>query len=82
MLLLYVLAPLCLVALLIRRLYKFRNYPNAPGPGWAKYTRWWYLKKVYEGKFEQWDVDQHARHGMQCSSPILLSFLLEHTQTR
>lgn len=64
MFLLYVLAPLCIVGLLIRRLYKFRNYPDAPGPELAKYTRWWYLKKVYDGKFEQWDVDQHARHGM------------------
>lgn len=64
MLLLYILVPLCIVALLIRRLYKFRNYPDAPGPTLARYTRWWYLKKVYGGKFEQWDVDQHARHGM------------------
>ncbi|KAJ0107950.1 hypothetical protein J7T55_008085 [Diaporthe amygdali] len=60
---LYFLPPICIVALFIRRLYKFRNYPDAPGPTPAKYTRWWYLKKVYDGKFEQWDVDQHARHG-------------------
>lgn len=64
MFLLYILAPLLIVALLIRRLYKFRNYPDAPGPAVAKYTKWWYLKKVYGGKFEQWDVIQHARHGI------------------
>lgn len=64
MFLLYFLASLCVTALLIRRLYKFRHYPDAPGPTPAKYSRWWYLEKVYDGKFEQWDVDQHARLGM------------------
>lgn len=51
MLLLFVVAPL-IVALLFRRLYEFINYPNAKWPALAKYTRWWYLKKVYDGKFE------------------------------
>lgn len=69
MFLLYIVA-LCVVALLFRRLYKFRNYPNAPGPALAKYTRWWYLKKVYDGKFEQWNMDQHARHGMYVSHKL------------
>jgi hypothetical protein len=64
MFLFYILATLGVAALLILRLYKFRNYPDAPGPALAKYTHWWYLREVYKGKFEQWDVDQHARHGM------------------
>lgn len=81
MFLLYILAPLCLVALLIRRLYKFRNYPDAPGPALAKYTKWWYLKTVYGGKFEQWDVDQHARHGMMPLIQSDFQLLLQYIQT-
>lgn len=51
------------VAHRILRLFKLRNYPSAPGPALAKYTNWWYLWKISGGKFQYWDIDQHAKHG-------------------
>lgn len=57
------------VATRILRLFKLRNYPSAPGPALAKYTNWWYLWEISKGKFQYWDIDQHAKYGTQPSSP-------------
>ncbi|KAL9107945.1 MAG: hypothetical protein Q9227_007267 [Pyrenula ochraceoflavens] len=37
--------------------------PSAPGPRAARLTSWWYLLEAYRGKFEQWNIDSHARYG-------------------
>lgn len=63
---LYLGAALALVFFVAGRIvhrFKLRHNPSAPGPTIAKYTNWWYLWKINEGKFQYWNIDQHAKHG-------------------
>lgn len=48
---------------LISRLIAIRHYPDAPGPTAAKYTHLWYLWKVWQGKFEKWNIEEHHQNG-------------------
>lgn len=34
-----------------------------PGPLLARYTRLWYLYKIYQGDFEKTNIELHERHG-------------------
>ncbi|KID78346.1 Pisatin demethylase [Metarhizium brunneum] len=34
-----------------------------PGPFWARFTRLWYVKRVYEGHFEHDNIQLHRRYG-------------------
>jgi hypothetical protein len=36
---------------------------SVPGPLLARYTRLWYLKKVYDGNFEKVNIELHERYG-------------------
>lgn len=53
---------LCLTSYL-RRLYKLRNYPSAPGPFLARWTDLWYIGQLVKGKFQYWNIEQHAKNG-------------------
>lgn len=48
---------------LVKRIVDWRRFPAAPGPAIAAYTHYWYLWKVWQGKFEEWNTLQHAQHG-------------------
>jgi hypothetical protein len=41
----------------------YDRYPSIPGPRWAKYSRVWYFWKVWEGKFEQENIQLHKKYG-------------------
>lgn len=58
-----VLAICLLVATCLRRQFKIRNYPSAPGPVLARYTDCWYLWQVLKSRFQYWNIEQHAKHG-------------------
>jgi hypothetical protein len=49
---------------------------NIPGPFLARFTRLWYLKHVWGGKFEQANIELHKRFG-EC-----LMRLTSHNLTR
>jgi hypothetical protein len=36
---------------------------NLPGPFWARYTRFWYLRQVIQGDFEKKNIELHAKYG-------------------
>lgn len=48
---------------LVKTLVNWLRYPVAPGPAIAAYTNYWYAWKVWQGKFEEWNIRQHAQHG-------------------
>jgi len=48
---------------LARSFIQWLRYPAAPGPAIAAYTNYWYIWKVWQGKFEDWNIKQHAQHG-------------------
>lgn len=54
----------------LRGLYK---YPSAPGSSWAAFTSLWYTWKVWQGKFEVWNIQQHATHGINVKIKRVLS---------
>lgn len=63
---------LCLlITSFLRRQFKLRNYPSAPGPALAKYTDLWYVWKVWDCKFQYWNIEQHAKHGTTSPSSRL-----------
>lgn len=48
---------------LVKTFIQWLRYPAAPGPAIAAYTNYWYIWKVWQGKFEDWNIKQHAQHG-------------------
>lgn len=36
---------------------------SVPGPFLARFTRWWYFYKLYEGDFERTNIDLHKKYG-------------------
>jgi hypothetical protein len=45
---------------------------SVPGPFLARFTRLWYLKNVWSGKFEQVNIDLHKRYGESLTLDCLL----------
>jgi hypothetical protein len=35
-----------------------------PGPFWARFTRLWYLRKVWKGDFQKTNIELHKKYGM------------------
>ena len=47
-----------------RTLFNLIRYPAAPGSRLARMTPAWYWWKVWEGHFETWNIEQHAKNGL------------------
>jgi len=41
-----------------------------PGPFWARFTRAWYLRRVWQGDFEKTNIELHNKYGTQKASLI------------
>ncbi|OAQ66758.1 cytochrome P450 pisatin demethylase [Pochonia chlamydosporia 170] len=41
----------------------FSPLRSIPGPFWARFTRLWYFRRVYDGNFEHDNIDLHRRYG-------------------
>lgn len=48
------------------RFYRAIRSPlrKVPGPFWARFTRLWFLREVYHGRFHFSDVELHRKYGM------------------
>jgi Gpi18-like mannosyltransferase len=40
---------------------------SVPGPFFARFTKLWYLWRVYDGHFEQDNIKLHRKHGEKAS---------------
>ncbi|KAF4552475.1 Cytochrome P450-like protein 41 [Elsinoe fawcettii] len=61
-------SPLALVlsavaALFLSTLWTWTKYPKTPGPFLAQFTKYWYTKKVIDGRWEQEDIELHRKYG-------------------
>jgi hypothetical protein len=41
----------------------FSPLRSVPGPFWARFSRFWYFKRVYHGNFEHDNIELHRRYG-------------------
>jgi len=78
-------AVFCICGLVIQRIISSRSLPSAPGPRTAALTNLWYVWKVAQGRFEQWNIRQHAQCGESLQPAhiyhLLLALYLEHMLT-
>ncbi|CAK3813726.1 cytochrome P450 pisatin demethylase [Lecanosticta acicola] len=43
----------------VRYVVRCLSFPSAPGSPWARWTKIWYIQKVWQGHFEEWDIKTH-----------------------
>jgi hypothetical protein len=43
--------------------YKHRTLFLIPGPAWTRFTRLWYFRRVWNGKFEEDNIALHEKYG-------------------
>jgi hypothetical protein len=55
----------CLIFGIAFQLLKLLFSPlrGVPGPFWARFSRLWYLHKVYNGDFEKTNIQLHEKYG-------------------
>jgi hypothetical protein len=43
--------------------YKTRTLQSIPGPFWTHFTRLWYFRRLWNGHFEEDNIDLHSKYG-------------------
>jgi hypothetical protein len=43
--------------------YTHRTLLSIPGPLWTRFTRFWYFRRVWNGKFEKENIALHEKYG-------------------
>jgi hypothetical protein len=54
------------LAILVKLIQLVRDpLRTVPGPFLARFTRLWYLQKVWKGDFEKTNIELHQKHGIR-----------------
>jgi hypothetical protein len=48
-----------------------QSFPPAPGPPSARWSKIWYLLRIWQGNFEQYDIDAHCGGSNPLPYPVL-----------
>jgi len=51
------------------------SFPSVPGPASARWSKIWYLAKIWQGNFERYDIDAHCGGGNSSSVERLDTFV-------
>jgi hypothetical protein len=63
------------LAWLIKHIRFCLSFPSAPGPASARWSKLWYLAKIWQGNFEISDIDAHCGGGTR-SLYVVISMLV------
>ncbi|KAL3433635.1 cytochrome P450 [Aspergillus tetrazonus] len=51
------------LATLLYTIYRTRTLYSIPGPFWARFTRLWYFRRLWNGHFEEDNISLHKQYG-------------------
>ena len=51
------------LGLIIQHIRSCLSFPSVPGPASAKWSKIWYLARIWRGDFEKYDIDAHCGGG-------------------